>query len=50
MKAFKKFLIYLACIVGIILLVVLFGFAILYFAPGTSILGYEYVLYNKNIT
>lgn len=50
MKAFKKFLIYLACIVGIILLVVLFAFAILYFAPGTSILGYEYVLYNKNIT
>ncbi len=50
MKAFKKFLIYLACIIGIILLVVLFGFAILYFAPGTSILGYEYVLYNKNVT
>ena len=47
MKAWKKLLIYLAFILGILLVVVLICFAIMFFSPGTSILGYEYVLYNK---
>lgn len=46
MKAWKKLLIYLAFIIGILLVVVLVVFAVMYFSPGTSILGYEYVLYN----
>ncbi|MBQ3214249.1 MAG: DUF4097 family beta strand repeat protein [Clostridia bacterium] len=50
MKAWKKILIYLAFIIGILLALVLICFAVMYFSPGTSILGYEYILYNKKVT
>ena len=46
-KFFKKFFIYLAFIVGILLVAVLACLAFMYFSPGTSILGYEYVLYTN---
>ena len=44
---FKKFFIYLAFIIGILLVAVLGCLAFMYFAPGTSVLGYEYVLYTN---
>lgn len=50
MKALKKFFIYLGLIIAVLVAVVLIIFAVMYFAPGTSILGYEYVLYNKRDT
>lgn len=46
MKTFKKFLIWLAIAVGILIAIVLGIFAFMYFAPGNSVLGYEYVLTN----
>ncbi|MBR4003445.1 MAG: DUF4097 family beta strand repeat protein [Clostridia bacterium] len=46
-KFFKKFFIYLAFIVGILLVAVLGCLAFMYFSPGTSVLGYEYVLYTN---
>lgn len=50
-KFFKKFFIYLAFIIGILLVAVLGCLAFMYFSPGTPILGYEYVLYtNKTKT
>lgn len=46
MKLFKKFLIWLAIALGILLACFLGIFAYMYFAPGNSVLGYEYVLTN----
>ena len=46
-KFFKKFFIYLAFIIGILLVAVLACLAFMYFSPGTSVLGYEYVLYTN---
>lgn len=43
MSGVKKFFIYLFVILGIFLTIVLICFAILFFSPGTEILGYEYV-------
>jgi len=51
MKLFKKFLIWLAIALGILLVCFLGMFAFMYFSPGSSILGYEYVLTNdKTVT
>lgn len=47
MKGFKKFLLYVGIFLAVILATVLICFAIMYFSPGTSILGYEYVLYKE---
>ena len=50
MKLFKKFLIWLAIALGILLACFLGIFAYMYFAPGNSVLGYEYVLTNDKTT
>lgn len=50
MKVLKKILIYLAFIIGIVVVAALICFAVMFFVPGTSILGYEYVLYNDKTT
>ena len=47
MKGFKRFLVYLGIFVAIIIAAVLMCIAVMYFSPGTSILGYQYILYNK---
>jgi len=48
MKVLKKILIYLAIIVAVLLTAILVCFAVMYFAPNTSILGYEYVYYKNS--
>lgn len=50
MKLFKKFLIWLAIALGILIACFLGIFAYMYFAPGNSVLGYEYVLTNDKST
>ncbi|MBQ3047890.1 MAG: DUF4097 family beta strand repeat protein [Clostridia bacterium] len=48
MKLFKKFLIWLAIALGVLVAAFLAVFAYMYFAPGTSVLGFEYVLSKDN--
>lgn len=50
MKGAKKFFIYLAIIIGVLIVVVLSIFAFMYFSPGTPVLGFEYVAYKKSAT
>ena len=50
MKFFKKLLIYLAFILGGLLVIALCIFAFMYFAPNNPVLGLEYVLYSENNT
>ena len=50
MKGFKKFLIYLCIILGIILTIGLIFFAVMYFSPNTTILGFRYVSYKSSET
>lgn len=47
MKFFKKFLIYLAVILGGLVVVALGIFAYMYFAPNSPVLGLEYVSYKE---
>jgi len=46
MNFFKKFLLYLLIIVGSVVAIVATVLAIMYFAPGTKVLGYQYLNYN----
>ena len=46
----KRFFIYLFVLVAIFVACILVCFAIMYFSPGTEILGYQYVLYNQQLT
>ena len=46
MKFFKSFLLYFAIIIGSIVAIALVLLAVMYFAPGTEILGYEYINYH----
>jgi len=46
MKAFKKLLLYFFIIIGIVVVAVLVGLGYMYFSPGSSLLGYEYIVYN----
>ncbi len=48
LNGFTKFLIYLGVILGAVLVIVLICFAVMFFVPGTSILGYEYVKYSNS--
>lgn len=50
MKGFKKFLIYLFIILGVLLTIALIIFAFMYFSPNTPVLGYEYVSYKSSET
>ena len=46
MSFFKKFLLYLLIIVGAVVAIIATVLAIMYFAPGTKVLGYQYSIYN----
>lgn len=46
-KRLKKFFIYFGIILAVLISVVIICFAVLYFSPGTPVLGFEYVSYNK---
>ena len=50
MKGFKKFLIYLFIILGVLITITLIIFAFMYFSPNTPVLGFEYVSYKSNQT
>ncbi len=48
MKTFKKSLVYILIVLFALIAIVLGTFAVMYFAPGTVVLGYEYVLCNNS--
>ncbi len=47
MNFFKKFLLYFFIIVGAVVAIVGIVLAVMYFAPGTQVLGYEFLNYNQ---
>ena len=49
-QGIKRFFIYLFVLIAIFVACILVCFAIMYFSPGTEILGYQYVLYNQQLT